>query len=91
MPIGGGGLFIDAEDAGRGAVAPSVLRRFATEGTNIDVGVELWPSGLPGGSLGAAAVGGLGAAITGGFGAEPRDDSGSDVYDESRFAVAISA
>lgn len=37
MPIGGGGPFIDAEDAGLGLVFPAVLRRFATEGTNMDV------------------------------------------------------
>jgi hypothetical protein len=79
LPIGGGGPFIEAEDAGLGLIFPAVLRRFATEGINADVVAELWASGLPGGSLGAAPVGGLGAAITGGFGAEPREDSGSDV------------
>lgn len=79
LPIGGGGPFIEAEDAGLGAVLSPVLRRLATEGINAEVVAELWASGRPGGSLGAAPVGGFGAAITGGFGAEPREVSGSDV------------
>lgn len=62
------------------------MRRFAIDGTNADVVAELCGVGLLPGSCGAAAVGGLGAAQPGGFGAELLDDSGSDVYEESRFA-----
>lgn len=70
---------MDADDIGRGELALPLFLRFAIDGK--DVG----PVG--GICLGAAVVGGLGAAILGGFGAEPDDDSGSDVYDESLFAL----
>jgi hypothetical protein len=85
LPIGGGGPFIEAVDIGRSTLTP-VFLKFAIEGTNADVVAELWGPGLFPGRLGAAPVGGFGAAIGGGLGAELRDDSGSDVYNESRFA-----
>jgi hypothetical protein len=79
LPIGGGGPFIEVEEAGLGPVLSPVLRRFAIEGIKAELVSELWTSWRLGGSLGEAPVGGFGAAITGGFGAEPREDSGSDV------------
>jgi len=88
LPIGGGGPFIDAVDEGRGAIFTPVFRRFAIEGTNVGVVAEFCGKGLPpgDGAFGAALVGGLGAAMLGGFGAEI-EDSGSEVYEEARFAV----
>lgn len=79
LPIGGGAGFIEADEPGRGAV---VLLRFAIEGWTGKDGTA-----RPG-IAGAAPGGGLGAEKVGGFGAEDRVDSGSDRYEESRFAVA---
>lgn len=84
MPIGGGGPLSEVEDAGLEIEGPPVFRKFATEGANAGVVAVVGGGGLTDGKGGAAFVGGLGAAILGGFGAE---NSGSDVNDESRFAV----
>lgn len=84
MPIGGGGPLRDADDEGLDSDGPPVLRKFAIEGVNAGVVEIEWRGGLTVGKGGAALVGGLGAAIVGGFGAE---NSGSDVNDESRFAM----
>ena len=85
MPIGGGGPFTEADDTGLSTTSP-VFLKFAIDGTKADVVAELCGPGLAPGRLGAAPDGGVGAAIVGGFDAEFREDSGSDVYDDSRFA-----
>ena len=86
FPTGGGGpLFgkLGAEDSGLGTVVRARLRRFGWDGWNVGV------LGLPGsdgrpGIEGAMPGGGLGAPKRGGWGTDL--DSGSDRYDESRFA-----
>lgn len=80
FPIGGGGPFMEADDAGLGAFTPAVFLRFATEGKDVA------PDPFCGVGLGGRAVGGFGATMVGGLGTELVDDSGSDVYDDSRFA-----
>lgn len=80
LPIGGGAGFMEADEPGRGA---TVLFRFAIEGWTGRDGTA-----RPG-IAGAAPGGGLGAEKVGGFGAEDRVDSGSDRYEESRFAVIM--
>lgn len=75
FPIGGGGPFIDAEDAGLWALeSPPVFRKFAIDGTDAGELTPFCGAGLGGGPDG----GGLGAAIVGGLGAELLDDSGSE-------------
>lgn len=64
-------------------MGPPVFLRFAIEGTKAG---EL--AGFCGAGLGGTPVGSLGTAIPGGFRAELRDDSGSEVYDDSWFAVS---
>lgn len=80
FPIGGGGPFVDAEDMGLGASALAVFLRLANDG---------WKEDAPGrpGIDGAAAVGGRGADTVGGLGTLLEDTSGSDRYEESRFAI----
>lgn len=77
MPIGGGGLRIDAEELERGTSPPRVFRRLATDGATADVVCAGTAGGLLCGSGGAAAVGGLGAAPPGGL--DVRDVSGSEL------------
>lgn len=80
FPIGGGGPFIEADEAGLGIPLPAVFLKFATDGIKADVLAELWGSGLGGSGLdGGIDPGGFGAAIVGGLGADVPDDSGSDV------------
>ena len=78
MPIGGGGLRTEAEEAERGMSPPRVFRRLATDGATADVVCAGTAGGLLCGSDGAA-LGGLGAAPPGGFGSELRDVSGSEL------------
>lgn len=79
--MGGGGPFVDAEDAGL-CGRFTVFLRLATEELKLGA-LSLF--GAPG--RGGAAAGGLGADDVGGLGAEELlDDSGSDVEDDSRFA-----
>lgn len=77
---------IEKADPGLGTGFGGGLRRFETRGfvgwggeDSADFG-----TGRRAGNFGA--VGGLGAEVGGGRGAELRDVSGSDIYDESRFA-----
>lgn len=86
--MGGGGPLEDAADIGLEGGFAAVFRRFPTDGTTIEVVAALYGLGLETGK-GGAMVGGLGAAPPGGFGTELLDDSGSDVYEESRFAVPL--
>lgn len=84
--MGGGGPFIDAEDIGLCPGLRAAFLKFAIEGWKLGVDAALLIPGLGGAEVG----GGRGAAIVGGFGADVRDDdSGSEVYDESRLAVAV--
>jgi hypothetical protein len=59
------------------------FRRFATDG--IAGAVLLGNCGI--GLVGAAPVGSGGAAIEGAFGTDGLEDSGSEEYEESRFAI----
>jgi hypothetical protein len=90
LPIGGGiPRYADADDAGLWFAFKGVLRRFASGGMTAGVLEAFAGAGRGiGGTAGAGAVGGLGIIILGGLGAELRDVSGSDVYNESRFAKA---
>lgn len=82
--MGGGGPFVDAEDAGL-CGRFTVFLRLATEELKLGA-LSLF--GAPG--RGGAAAGGLGADDVGGLGAEELlDDSGSDVEDDSRFARKV--
>jgi hypothetical protein len=73
-------------------VFKGVLRRPNTGRTTAGMLEEFTGAGRGAGGIdGAAAVGGLGAVVLGGLGAELCEDSGSDVYDESRFATIWSA
>ena len=94
LPTGGGGLpllkdIIEAEDTGRGASPPAVLRKFAIDGWKVG---PPWGGGRGGrsGMAGAPPGGGFGAEKDGIRGAELAD-SGSDRYDESRFATQVDA
>ena len=79
MPIGGGGLRMDADELERGTSPPRVFRRLATDGATAEVVCAGTAGGRDCGSGGAAAVGGLGAAPPGGLGTELRDVSDAEL------------